>query len=107
MTFDDSGARMPPAVRADTVDEVVTVMYPRQVSLGRCAPLPAALRLPATDTGRTWTPTHEPSAPGVRPASQPSRVIRTVTSSSWDAPPAKIPRTGATSWYSRARPSTT
>ncbi len=59
---------MPPAVRADTVDEVVTVMSPRQVSLGRCAPLPAALRLPATDTGRTWMPEHEPGAPAVEVA---------------------------------------
>ncbi len=54
-----------PEVWADTVDEVATVMYPRQVSLGRCAPLPAALRLTATDTDRTWTLAHEPGAPAV------------------------------------------
>lgn len=43
-----------PDVWADTVDEVVTVMQPRQEAMGRMAPLPAPVRLVATDTGRSW-----------------------------------------------------
>lgn len=39
---------------ADTVDEVVTVMQPRQVHLGRMPPLPARIRLVATDAARSW-----------------------------------------------------
>lgn len=38
-----------PAVWADTVDEVVTVMQPRQEHLGRMEPLPAPVALVATD----------------------------------------------------------
>jgi len=41
-------------VWADTVDEVVTVMQPRQVRLGRMPPLPAPVELAASDAGRTW-----------------------------------------------------
>ncbi|GAA2719492.1 maleylpyruvate isomerase family mycothiol-dependent enzyme [Cellulomonas aerilata] len=45
-----------PALWADTVDEVVTVMQPRQVRMGRMDPLPAPVALVATDAGdRTWT----------------------------------------------------
>jgi len=40
---------LPPEVWADTVDEVVTVMAPRQVGLGRTAPLAGVVRLVATD----------------------------------------------------------
>lgn len=43
-----------PAVWADTVDEVVTVMQPRQQAMGRMEPLPAPVRLVATDADRTW-----------------------------------------------------
>lgn len=43
-----------PEVWADTVDEVVTVMQPRQVRLGRMSRLPAAIELVATDAGRSW-----------------------------------------------------
>lgn len=43
-----------PDVWADTVDEVVTVMQPRQVRLGRMAALPGRIRLAATDAERTW-----------------------------------------------------
>ncbi|MFE6235776.1 maleylpyruvate isomerase family mycothiol-dependent enzyme [Cellulosimicrobium sp. NPDC057862] len=43
-----------PAVWADTVDEVVTVVQPRQVRLGRTAPLARPVALRASDTGRTW-----------------------------------------------------
>jgi uncharacterized protein (TIGR03083 family) len=38
-----------PAVALDGLDEVAHVFYPRQVHLGRTAPLPAGLRLEATD----------------------------------------------------------
>jgi len=43
-----------PAVWSDTVDEVVTVMQPRQQAMGRMEPLPAPVRLVATDADRTW-----------------------------------------------------
>ncbi|MBN0041309.1 maleylpyruvate isomerase family mycothiol-dependent enzyme [Cellulosimicrobium cellulans] len=43
-----------PAVWADTVDEVVTVLQPRQVRLERMAPLARPLALRATDAGRSW-----------------------------------------------------
>lgn len=43
------------AVWADTVDEVVTVMQPRQEHLGRMEPLPAPVGLVATDVERTWS----------------------------------------------------
>ncbi|GAA4628576.1 maleylpyruvate isomerase family mycothiol-dependent enzyme [Cellulomonas oligotrophica] len=44
-----------PAVWADTVDEVVTVMQPRQVALGRTPPLPVRVDLHAVDADRSWT----------------------------------------------------
>lgn len=45
-----------PEVWADTVDEVVTVLQPRQVGLGRMAPLRDPVALVATDLGGapTW-----------------------------------------------------
>ncbi|MBD8077451.1 maleylpyruvate isomerase family mycothiol-dependent enzyme [Cellulosimicrobium arenosum] len=46
---------VPPAVWADTVDEVVTLLLPRQVRLGRTAPTDRAVALEATDAGRTWS----------------------------------------------------
>ncbi|MCL3859743.1 maleylpyruvate isomerase family mycothiol-dependent enzyme [Actinotalea sp. K2] len=48
------GLAVAPEVWADTVDEVVTVMQPRQVHLGRMPRLPSAIELVATDAGRTW-----------------------------------------------------
>ncbi|MGF0117266.1 maleylpyruvate isomerase family mycothiol-dependent enzyme [Promicromonospora sp. Marseille-Q5078] len=44
-----------PAVWADAVDEVVTMFQPRQVRLGRMAPLRDAVRVVATDLGWSWT----------------------------------------------------
>ncbi len=52
-----------PALWADTVDEVVTVMHPRQVALGRAPALPARVRLVADDADRTWETTAAPEAP--------------------------------------------
>ena len=43
-----------PVLWADTVDEVVTVMQPRQEAMGRMAPLPAPVRLVATDLPAEW-----------------------------------------------------
>jgi uncharacterized protein (TIGR03083 family) len=43
-----------PAVWADTVDEVVTVMQPRQVRMGRMEALAAPVSLVATDAGVAW-----------------------------------------------------
>jgi uncharacterized protein (TIGR03083 family) len=42
-----------PELGWDGVDEVATVFYPRQVRLGRTDPLPAPVRLTATDLGRS------------------------------------------------------
>lgn len=43
------------ALWADTVDELVTVMQPRQVRLGRAEPLPVRVRVVAADADRAWT----------------------------------------------------
>lgn len=45
---------VPPALWADTVDEVVTVMHPRQVTLGRVAAPPVRVALRSTDVDRAW-----------------------------------------------------
>ncbi|KSW28733.1 maleylpyruvate isomerase family mycothiol-dependent enzyme [Cellulomonas sp. B6] len=55
---------VPPALWADTVDEVVTVMHPRQVALGRVAAPPSPVRLVAQDAGRAWATAAAPGAPG-------------------------------------------
>ncbi|SKC68243.1 maleylpyruvate isomerase family mycothiol-dependent enzyme [Krasilnikoviella flava] len=44
-----------PEVWADAVDEVVTMFQPRQVRLGRMAPLRDRLRVVATDLDWSWT----------------------------------------------------
>jgi uncharacterized protein (TIGR03083 family) len=43
-----------PELWADTVDEVVTVMQPRQERMGRMEPLAAPIGLDAVDAGRSW-----------------------------------------------------
>jgi len=43
-----------PRIWADTVDEVVTFMQPRQERMGRMEPLPAPVGLVADDAGRSW-----------------------------------------------------
>ncbi|WP_136519554.1 maleylpyruvate isomerase family mycothiol-dependent enzyme [Cellulomonas telluris] len=48
-------ATAPAALWADTVDELVTVMQPRQVRLGRMEQLPVRVRVEARDTDRAWT----------------------------------------------------
>lgn len=60
----------PPGLWADTVDEVVTVMQPRQERMGRMAPLPAPIALVAQDAGRSWSlgGTASPSATVTGPA---------------------------------------
>jgi uncharacterized protein (TIGR03083 family) len=57
-------ARAEPEVWADTVDEVVTVLQPRQVGLGRMDPLRHPASLVATDV--TGTPVWVLGAPGQR-----------------------------------------
>jgi uncharacterized protein (TIGR03083 family) len=44
-----------PGLWADTVDEVVTVMQPRQERMGRMEPLPAPVGLVADDADRAWS----------------------------------------------------
>jgi uncharacterized protein (TIGR03083 family) len=57
-----------PDVWADTVDEVVTVMHPRQVRLGR-APVPSVrLALGATDVDRDWSLSAADEVPSGRTA---------------------------------------
>ncbi|MFE7226291.1 maleylpyruvate isomerase family mycothiol-dependent enzyme [Nocardioides sp. NPDC057577] len=43
-----------PELWADSVDEVVTVMYPRQIALKRVRKIVTRIELSATDAGRTW-----------------------------------------------------
>lgn len=60
---------VPAAVWADAVDEVVTLFEPRQVRLGRLAPLPVTVALDATDTGdRRVLGAHEDGRAAARPA---------------------------------------
>ncbi|WGX95599.1 maleylpyruvate isomerase family mycothiol-dependent enzyme [Nocardioides sp. L-11A] len=54
--------RLSPELGWDGVDEVVTLFYPRQVRLGRTAPLSAPVRLTATDLDRSLV--LEPDAAG-------------------------------------------
>ncbi len=44
-----------PMLWADTVDEALTVMHPRQVRLGRASAAGIRVELTATDAGRSWT----------------------------------------------------
>jgi uncharacterized protein (TIGR03083 family) len=48
------GLEVPREVWADTVDEVATVLQPRQVRIGRMLRLPSAIELAAADIDRTW-----------------------------------------------------
>ncbi|MBD5787919.1 maleylpyruvate isomerase family mycothiol-dependent enzyme [Cellulosimicrobium terreum] len=61
-----------PAVWADTVDEVVTVMAPRQVRLGRAAPFERPVDLVATDADRSWVL----GGPGDLDTAPPQPVVR-------------------------------
>ncbi|MEG3616649.1 maleylpyruvate isomerase N-terminal domain-containing protein [Isoptericola haloaureus] len=45
---------VPAAAWGDAVDEVVGMFLPRQVALGRAAPLASSVRLTATDLGWSW-----------------------------------------------------
>jgi len=62
----------PSSTWADTVDEVVTVMQPRQERMGRMEPLTAPIGFVAEDAGRTWLlgarTVAEPSATVTGPA---------------------------------------
>lgn len=63
-----------PAPWADAVDEVVTVLAPRQVRLGRATPWVTPVRLAATDLPCAWTL----ASPG-RPVAEADAVAATVT----------------------------
>ena len=54
LTAADRGLVLDPLVTADTVDEVVSVMQPRQVRLNRMAPLRVGVELRASDAERSW-----------------------------------------------------
>lgn len=55
LTIDD------PVLWADTVDEVVTMMTPRQVRLGRITPAALPVLLHADDAARTWHLDQDPA----------------------------------------------
>ena len=66
-----------PAVWADTVDEVVTVMAPRQVRLGRAEPPARPVAFRASDAGRSWVlgGDGEPAATASAPARELALVL--------------------------------
>ncbi|MCW2572631.1 MAG: maleylpyruvate isomerase family mycothiol-dependent enzyme [Frankiales bacterium] len=47
--------RVDPALAAEGITEVVELMTPRQVRLGRLPPLESSIELRATDTGGSWS----------------------------------------------------
>lgn len=59
-------AVLDPELSADGVDEVVTLMLPRQLHLGRCAALPAAVAMERTDGPERWVVGDGPPAATVR-----------------------------------------
>ncbi|WP_407345556.1 maleylpyruvate isomerase family mycothiol-dependent enzyme [Pengzhenrongella phosphoraccumulans] len=69
------GLEVPAAVWADVVDEVVTVMQPRQVRLGRMLPLPSTIELTASDVGRTWLLDAAVAGPAVAQLRAPAEVL--------------------------------
>ncbi|NMM17931.1 MAG: maleylpyruvate isomerase family mycothiol-dependent enzyme [Cellulomonas sp.] len=64
-----------PEVWADTVEEVVTVMQPRQVSRGRMPRLPSAIELAASDVDRTWRLDTADDGPAVVQVRAPASVL--------------------------------
>jgi uncharacterized protein (TIGR03083 family) len=60
---ESQGAALPwdPAFALDGVDEVVTMFFPRQIRLGRIAPLAATLVLEPTEGGRWVLPGDDPA----------------------------------------------
>ena len=64
-----------PGIWADTVAEVVEVMQPRQVRLGRSPELPVRLRLVATDEAGTWTLSHAPEVDAEVTVTGPARAL--------------------------------
>lgn len=66
-----------PALWADTVDEAVTVMHPRQVRLGRATATPVPIRFEARDAGRTWQLPAGDAGPGsgAAPAAEPTVTV--------------------------------
>ena len=69
------GLDVRPEVWADTVDEVVTVMQPRQVSRGRMPRLPSAIELVASDVDRTWRLDTADDGPAVVQVRAPAAVL--------------------------------
>lgn len=67
-----------PHVWADTVDEVVTVMQPRQVRLGRMSPLERPVTLVATDAPGTWVLGAADGVPSAVRVSAPARELALV-----------------------------
>jgi uncharacterized protein (TIGR03083 family) len=64
-----------PMLWADTVDEAVTVLYPRQLRLGRAAAAPVRLVLVGADVGRSWTLPETTVAPDETSTAQPAATV--------------------------------
>ncbi|QTE28155.1 maleylpyruvate isomerase family mycothiol-dependent enzyme [Pengzhenrongella sicca] len=69
------GLAVRPPVWADTVDEVVTVLHPRQVRLGRMPRLRAPIELAATDVDRMWRLDSAAGGPAVARLRAPASVL--------------------------------
>jgi MDMPI C-terminal domain len=69
------GLDVRPEVWADTVDEVVTVMQPRQVSRDRMPRLPSAIELTASDVDRMWRLDTADDGPAVVQVRAPASVL--------------------------------
>ncbi|MCB7135400.1 maleylpyruvate isomerase family mycothiol-dependent enzyme [Cellulosimicrobium marinum] len=67
-----------PAAWADTVDEVVTVMQPRQIRLGRVEPPDHPVALVAPDAGRSWVLGAPDDAPTTVRVTAPARELALV-----------------------------
>lgn len=74
-----------PTVWADTVDEALTVMHPRQVRLGRAGATRVRLVVVADDVDRTW---HLPGAPsGLEPVATVSGPAEALALLAWGRTP--------------------
>jgi uncharacterized protein (TIGR03083 family) len=69
------GLDVRPEVWADTVDEVVTVVQPRQVRMGRMPRLPSPIALAASDVEGTWRLDTADDGPAVVQVRAPASVL--------------------------------
>ncbi len=82
-------AGVPPALATTGITEVVDFLYPRQVGLGRTAPLEQGVRLVATDFAGEWSLGRRPA---VAEVSGPAPALLLML---WDRPHGAVHREGA------------